>query len=101
MKDFIGFNYFSAKKWMRSFLGEKICRDSMPTQLLCKGVIFMLMGYDSDQLNSTTLPVILGHTPAGCSTSQVIFCQNDYFSKEINDLMNIDFDFSSFISGNR
>lgn len=98
VKDLIGINYLIPNKWMRVFIGEKICRESLPTQILCKSIVFMLTGYESDQMNNvcrilllrifrtalclllrhrslslqTLLPVILGHTPAGCSTDQLI-----------------------------
>lgn len=45
-------NYFIPKKWMQLLIGENFCRESMPTQFLCKSVLFSLMGYDSDQMNS-------------------------------------------------
>lgn len=38
-----------------------MCKDTAAGQILCENVIGMIMGYRSDQMNSTILPVIFGH----------------------------------------
>lgn len=42
---------------------RKICNETAAGQILCENVLGMLMGYRSDQMNSTLLPVIFGHLP--------------------------------------
>ena len=45
--------------------GKLICKDSSPIQELCANVLFLLSGYNSEQLNRTILPAILENSPAG------------------------------------
>lgn len=52
--------------------GQIICNEKAITQVLCSNIIFLLTGYNSEQLNKTMLPAILGHLPAGSSTKQFI-----------------------------
>lgn len=52
-------------------LGEKECRDSAPVQSMCSNILFLGAGFDSQQLNMSMLPVVLGQTPAGSSVRQV------------------------------
>jgi len=46
-------------------LTSTVCNS--PIKSLCSNIIFLLCGYDIEQLNSTRLPVYLAHTPAGTS----------------------------------
>jgi len=52
--------------------GEILCKDEAITQILCTNIIFLITGYNSEQLNTTMLPAIMGHVPAGTSTKQFI-----------------------------
>jgi lysosomal acid lipase/cholesteryl ester hydrolase len=45
--------------------GKLICKDSSPLQELCANVLFLMSGYNSQQLNRTIIPAILENTPAG------------------------------------
>jgi lysosomal acid lipase/cholesteryl ester hydrolase len=53
-------------------LGATICRETSPIQGLCSNVLFLMAGYNADQLNTTALPVIMGHTPAGASVRSLV-----------------------------
>lgn len=75
-------------------LGQAACRDEAFFQSMCSSVLFLIGGFNSAQMNGvndqrfvaftqgiltnkktifqTMLPVILGHTPAGASTDQLI-----------------------------
>jgi pimeloyl-ACP methyl ester carboxylesterase len=54
------------------FLGLTLCHQNSPVQGLCSNVLFLIMGYNVEQLNMTMLPVILGHTPAGASVRSLV-----------------------------
>ena len=41
-------------------------------QGLCTNILFILCGFDEAQLNTTLLPDILHHTPAGASTHTIL-----------------------------
>ncbi|GLH01895.1 Lipase 3, partial [Gryllus bimaculatus] len=51
---------------------RKACQDNAPTQEVCSNVMFLIAGWDSQQLNKTQLPVILSHFPGGASTKQIL-----------------------------
>ena len=70
-------NYFGVdeflpnSQFMTSF-ANAFCKDEDITQFLCSNVLFAIGGYNPSQMNTTLLPVIFGHVPAGASTRQVL-----------------------------
>lgn len=50
---------------LNELLAELFCRG--PDKYLCENLIFLLVGYDSVQMNLTRLPVYISHLPAGTS----------------------------------
>nr|CAD7606560.1 unnamed protein product [Timema genevievae] len=72
LRGLIGINEFSPNSEFLAEAGQLTCSDQAPTQSVCGNVVFLFTGFDSQQLNETMLPVILGHTPAGSSTRQII-----------------------------
>lgn len=52
--------------------GQAACHDEAITQAVCSNVLFLIAGFNSEQLNETMIPVVLGHTPAGAATNQLI-----------------------------
>lgn len=49
-----------------------VCQDGSFVQALCSNVLFLIAGSNPDQLNTTMIPVIAGHTPAGASTQSLV-----------------------------
>ena len=45
--------------------GKYLCKDESMFQEVCANVLFLIAGYNSEQLNRTILPTILDNTPAG------------------------------------
>ena len=52
------------------WLAKGLC--SWRTRIFCTDLLFVLAGYDPQQLNSTRLPVYISHTPAGTSVQNMI-----------------------------
>ncbi|XP_014477144.1 PREDICTED: lipase 3-like [Dinoponera quadriceps] len=48
-------------------IGQNLCQDGAATQPICIAVIFIIVGADPPQLNTTALPYLLSHFPAGSS----------------------------------
>ncbi|KAJ9580151.1 hypothetical protein L9F63_004168, partial [Diploptera punctata] len=77
-----------SQSYLMSEILRIFCRDGVITQPLCYTIRFLITGYSYDQLNTTALPVIMSHTPAGASTLQCLhyaqlvytgrFCQFDH-----------------------
>ncbi|XP_055376048.1 lipase 1-like [Condylostylus longicornis] len=57
---------------LMALAGQALCKDQAITQVMCTNIVFLIAGYDSDQLNKSSLPVFLGHFPAGASSKQLI-----------------------------
>nr|ATU82879.1 secreted Esterase/lipase protein [Pristhesancus plagipennis] len=53
-------------------LDASVCRQTAVTRPLCDNLLFLIAGYDSQQLNITLVPAIADHCPAGASTKQLI-----------------------------
>ncbi|XP_050664430.1 lipase 3-like isoform X2 [Leptidea sinapis] len=53
-----------------TWAGQTLCTDEAVFQPVCSNILFLLSGYSPDQLNTTMLPVIFGHFPAGSSIRQ-------------------------------
>lgn len=77
--NFIGVAEFLPSSEFLANVGESLCSDNSITQFLCTNSLFALCGYNSAQFNSTILPVVLGHTPAGSSIYQML-----HYAQEIN-----------------
>lgn len=68
----LGAHEFLPSNDLMDFLGKTICHQDSPVQAICSNVLFLVMGYNVEQLNMTYLPVILGHTPAGASVRSLV-----------------------------
>ncbi|XP_033217072.1 lipase 3-like isoform X2 [Belonocnema kinseyi] len=76
-------------------IGRDACEARSLYQVVCSNTLFMITGYDTDQLNKTMVPIIIGHVPAGSSIKQFFhfaqefksgrFCQFDYIMPFLNE----------------
>ncbi|GLV35384.1 uncharacterized protein CBL_01466 [Carabus blaptoides fortunei] len=72
ISDMIGaYEFLPSTKFMQ-LIGQLLCNDNSLVQDMCSNILFLIAGYDSEQLNSTMIPVILSNTPAGSSTMQIL-----------------------------
>ncbi|CAH1989668.1 unnamed protein product [Acanthoscelides obtectus] len=54
-------------------LSEILCAPGNKlTLLLCENLVFTLTGFNPEQTNTSLLPDIMAHAPAGCSTKQML-----------------------------
>merc|ERR1712121_218715 len=63
----LGVGEFLPSNWLVDCIATYFCHEEDITQPICTNVLFLLLGYDYTQLNTTLLPDILHHTPAGTS----------------------------------
>ncbi|GAB0091160.1 hypothetical protein DMENIID0001_059700 [Sergentomyia squamirostris] len=68
----LGVDEFMPSNNMMQMGGYIACRDTSPIQEVCANALFLIAGFDSEQLNRTMLPAILANTPAGASTKQLV-----------------------------
>jgi len=67
----MGVGEFLPDNWLVDCLASLFCHESI-TQGLCTNILFVLCGFDEAQMNTTLLPTILHHTPAGASTHTLL-----------------------------
>ncbi|KAG0722478.1 Lipase 3 [Chionoecetes opilio] len=53
------------------YIAEKFCDSNSTVAEICYNVLFLIAGPDSEELNQEFLPVILAHSPAGCSVHTI------------------------------
>lgn len=73
-----------------SLAGQRACEAHVMTMEMCSNLLFLFVGFNSDQFNVTLLPEIAKRNPAGVSTRSVLhyvqevrhhkFCQYDHGS---------------------
>lgn len=69
--ELLGLGEFLPNDAVMRFLAETLCRGSV-SRYLCENVIFLLAGYDVQQLNASRLPVYVSHAPAGTSVRNMV-----------------------------
>lgn len=68
----LGIYEFAPSNWLMQWLASEICDEAMVTQAICRNIMFLVAGYNKNEMNNTILPYILGHTPAGTSTINML-----------------------------
>ncbi|KAF4520578.1 hypothetical protein B566_EDAN011131 [Ephemera danica] len=77
--EMIGVDEFLPSNNFFTFMGQAACRDEALFQIVCSNIVFLIAGYDSAQMNETTLPVLMDHNPAGSSTKTFV-----HYAQEMN-----------------
>ena len=68
----IGMYEFMPSSWLVHALAEKVCDRVKYGEELCENMLFSIGGYDLAEMNATLVPFIVGHTPAGTSSLNMI-----------------------------
>ncbi|GLH13080.1 LOW QUALITY PROTEIN: Lipase 3 [Gryllus bimaculatus] len=77
----IGYNEVKKGNPQNTIFGT-ICRHKLPYKTMCDNLIYFLCGYDPEELNSTMLPVLMSHTPAGASSKTLLHFLQEILSDE-------------------
>ncbi|XP_055677827.1 lipase 3-like [Lutzomyia longipalpis] len=72
VSEYIGNGEFVPSARMLDLGGRILCKDHASTQSLCLNTLFLIAGFDTDQLNKTLLPEIFSRHPAGTSVYELI-----------------------------
>ncbi|KAL7291979.1 hypothetical protein TKK_0014266 [Trichogramma kaykai] len=87
---FFGVNDFLPTNALLTKIGREACEARTPYQVVCSNILFMIVGYDVSLFNKTTIPILLGHSPAGSSIKQLFHFAQVHTSKKFRQ-----FDFGS------
>ncbi|XP_072396727.1 lipase 3-like [Diabrotica undecimpunctata] len=74
----LGMNEFIPEKGFLHLLTEAICKEGLGP-ILCENALFAICGFSLNEMNTTKIPLIVGHAPAGASTKQLL-----HYGQEIN-----------------
>lgn len=69
-------------------VARELCNDNAVTQIICITILFLIVGPDPPQLNTTTLPDILTYIPSGASVQTL---DHYYQNIHINDFRSYDY----------
>merc|ERR1711892_145178 len=68
----LGLYEFLPSNWLIEWMATAACGEDTASQAICRNIMFLVCGYNQNEMNNTDLPYILGHTPAGTSTLNMI-----------------------------
>lgn len=68
----LGIYNFLPSNWLTEFVASEVCDVEMATQSLCRNMMYLMAGYNNNEMNETALPYIVGHAPAGTSTLNML-----------------------------
>ena len=67
----LGVGEFLPSNALMDWFASKVCgEDELPA--ICSNIVFLLCGYDTQELNKTMLNTLISHTPAGASTYTIL-----------------------------
>ncbi|XP_049938990.1 lipase 3-like [Schistocerca serialis cubense] len=72
LMDLIGASKFTPSQEMIRLIQPKICKEKAITEPMCTNVVFLICGFDKEQIVKEKLAAISAHIPAGSSTRQFI-----------------------------
>ncbi|KAK4886631.1 hypothetical protein RN001_002902 [Aquatica leii] len=70
--ELIGMYEFLPQNSFYATIGDILCGDNSLLQPLCANALFAICGFNKEQMNETLIPTIMGHTPAGAATKQLL-----------------------------
>ncbi|CAG9839250.1 unnamed protein product [Diabrotica balteata] len=79
LMELAGKNEFLPENGLTSKLTNTICRENIG-KVLCKNILFIMVGFNPKQLDVSNLGLILAHYPAGAATKQIIHYQQETIS---------------------
>ncbi|XP_056648775.1 lipase 3-like [Diorhabda sublineata] len=71
LMNLIGMYEFVPEESFLHMLTEAICETGIGP-ILCENVLFAICGFSLNEMNTTKIPLIVGHAPAGASTKQIL-----------------------------
>jgi len=70
--EFLGLYEFLPSSGLMDLLGKTLCRETSPVQFVCSNVLFLIAGYNFDQIDPLLLSIVMGHSPAGSASGNVL-----------------------------
>jgi len=77
--DMMGVGEFLPSNILMDCIATLFCQEGSVVQGFCSNILFMLVGFDSPQMNKTLVSTIMHHTPAGASSRTLL-----HYAQEIN-----------------
>lgn len=87
------------QSFLLKFLERTACRQTAITRPICDNILFLVAGYDSQELNVTLVPLITTYTPAGASIKQLLHFSQLLHNNEKFALYDYGYEFNRFHYG--
>jgi lysosomal acid lipase/cholesteryl ester hydrolase len=68
----MGIGEFLPSSWLMDWLAAFVCDEDNPLEAICENIVFLISGYDKEQMNATMMPSIVSHIPAGTSSYAIL-----------------------------
>ncbi|CAH1395540.1 unnamed protein product [Nezara viridula] len=65
------YNVLSSSPWIRR-IENIFCKTLPMSDIICENILFLIAGFDAQNVNKTLIPIITTYTPAGASTKQLV-----------------------------
>jgi len=78
----LGLGEFALSDFLTNILAKLACSENSWLEAVCENVVFIICGYDKQQMNETMLPTIIQHLPAGTSTYTLLQYVQEINKKE-------------------
>ncbi|XP_025261798.1 lipase 3 isoform X2 [Camponotus floridanus] len=75
-----GYPEFRSRSAWGKFASNLFCQSMASTQFICSNILFLVVGFSREELNTENLTVIIGHVPAGASWKQFVHYGQGYIN---------------------
>nr|ABA12145.1 44 kDa salivary lipase-like protein SP14 [Phlebotomus argentipes] len=72
LNSILGTTEFLPRGTLLDSASKLFCHLHSPIKILCSNILFLMAGFDSEQIDMKLLPTILAHSPAGASVNQIV-----------------------------
>jgi len=69
--DHMGLGEFMPSNWLMNLIAEYVCGNNF-MEVICENIVFLMVGYDQEQMNKTMMSTIASHCPSGTSSYAVL-----------------------------
>merc|ERR1719244_1078257 len=69
--DHMGLGEFMPSNWLMNLIAEYVCGNNF-MEVICENIVFLMVGYDQQQMNKTMMSTIASHCPSGTSSYAIL-----------------------------
>merc|ERR1719347_1724424 len=74
----LGVYDFMPSNWLIEQVAARVCNKMGYKKAVCSSIMYLMAGYNKNEMNDTMLPYIVGHCPAGTSNKNMLHYGQSY-----------------------